>query len=163
MDFLIANEIVMVPEKCKQCGRRYSYSWKDQKMRKVWCKNTSFIQEKNIFKGTLFGNTRLEPPEKLEVGYMWLSETPDNVMYTLFAHSCKTTTAYQLWFRQLFIYDIDPEQRVIGGPGVEVQIDESKYSKRKYHRGHSVGDGLWVFGGIDANNNWFAMVVEDRR
>ena len=34
----------------------------------------------------------------------------------------------------------------IGGEGVEVEIDESKFGKRKYHKGHRV-EGQWVFGG----------------
>ena len=29
-----------------------------------------------------------------------------------------------------------------------MEIDESKFGKRKYHRGRSV-DGHWVFGGIE--------------
>ena len=36
----------------------------------------------------------------------------------------------------------------IGGEGKVGQIDESKFSKRKYHRGHRV-EGQWVFGGIE--------------
>ena len=34
----------------------------------------------------------------------------------------------------------------IGGNGVEVEIDESKFGKRKYYRGHRV-EGQWIFGG----------------
>ena len=34
---------------------------------------------------------------------------------------------------------------MIGGPGVEVEIDESKFGRRKYNR----GQGHWVFGGIE--------------
>ena len=90
---------------------------------------------------------------------MWLSETPATMMYTLFTYSCKMISAYQLWFRQIVIDVIDPEQQVVGGPGVKVQINVSKLAKRKYDQGHSVGDGLWVFGGIDANNNWFTVVM----
>ena len=38
----------------------------------------------------------------------------------------------------------------IGGPMVEVEIDESKFGRRKYHRGRMV-DGHWVFGGTERN------------
>ena len=36
---------------------------------------------------------------------------------------------------------------VIGEPNVEVEIDESKFGKRKYNRGRTV-DGHWVFGNL---------------
>ena len=39
----------------------------------------------------------------------------------------------------------------IGGNGVEVEIDESKFGKRKYYRGHQV-EGQWVFGGCEKYN-----------
>ncbi|KAG1435618.1 hypothetical protein G6F56_013903 [Rhizopus delemar] len=39
---------------------------------------------------------------------------------------------------------------MLGGPGVDhVQIDESKFGKRKYHRGHRV-EGVWVLGLVEA-------------
>ena len=37
---------------------------------------------------------------------------------------------------------------VIGGPGIIVDIDESKFGKRKYHRGHRV-DGVSVLGMVE--------------
>lgn len=43
-----------------------------------------------------------------------------------------------------------------------VEIDESKFGKRKYHRGHAV-DGTWVFGGYERGSGRVFMVpVEDR-
>ena len=38
--------------------------------------------------------------------------------------------------------------RQLGGPGKTVEIDESKFGKRKFYRGHHV-EGCWVFGGIE--------------
>lgn len=40
------------------------------------------------------------------------------------------------------------ESEMIGGNQEVVEIDESKFGKRKYHRGHHV-DGVWVFGMIE--------------
>ena len=36
----------------------------------------------------------------------------------------------------------------IGGCGKHVEIDESKFGKRKHWRGHHV-EGAWVFGGVE--------------
>ncbi|KCZ82107.1 hypothetical protein H312_00382, partial [Anncaliia algerae PRA339] len=40
------------------------------------------------------------------------------------------------------------EQRIIGGSGVIVEIDESKFGKVKYIRGHRVEE-IWVFGLVE--------------
>ncbi len=65
----------------------------------------------------------------------------------------------------MVINNINENQEVIGGPGIIVEIDESKFGKRKYNRGHRVGDGKWVFGGIERTKEkkWFAIVVDDRK
>jgi len=45
------------------------------------------------------------------------------------------------------VYDSMIVRKVmIGGHGHTVEIDESKFSRRKHHRGHCV-EGQWVFGG----------------
>jgi len=38
--------------------------------------------------------------------------------------------------------------QVLGGPGVVVEIDETKFCRRKYNRDHVI-DGTWVFGGFE--------------
>ena len=35
---------------------------------------------------------------------------------------------------------------LVGGEGVELEADESKFAKRKYHKGRRKGDGRWVIG-----------------
>ena len=56
---------------------------------------------------------------------------------------------------------IKTENEQIGGVGKEIEIDESKFGKRKYHQGKRV-DGLWVFGGIKRESKkCFFEIVED--
>jgi len=51
---------------------------------------------------------------------------------------------------------------MIGGGGKVLEIDESKFEKRKYHRGHSV-KGQWVFGGVErGTGRTFLVAVHDR-
>ena len=50
----------------------------------------------------------------------------------------------------------------IGGEGKIVQIDESKFGKRKYHRGHHV-EGQWVFRGIEQESRNCFMIAVDKR
>ena len=57
-------------------------------------------------------------------------------------------------FRERFI--------TYGGPGEVVEVDESKFGKRKYNKGRRV-DGVWVFGGIDRRTREFFLIpVKDR-
>lgn len=55
------------------------------------------------------------------------------------------------------------ESERIGGPGIVVQIDESKFAKRKYNVGHRVTGG-WVFGGHEKRQQKkvFMVPVENR-
>ena len=42
---------------------------------------------------------------------------------------------------------IQEHDDMIGGTGIIVEIDESKFVKRKYHKGLRV-EGAWVLGGV---------------
>ena len=53
------------------------------------------------------------------------------------------------WFnfcREVYEEILSAESGQIGGVGKIVEIDESKFGKRKYYRGKRV-EGQWVFGG----------------
>lgn len=52
---------------------------------------------------------------------------------------------------------------LLGGPGVIVEIDESKFGKRKYSHGHPV-EGVWVVGGVERTpeRKCFMMTIPNR-
>jgi hypothetical protein len=57
---------------------------------------------------------------------------------------------------------LEVDSSPIGGPGKIVEIDESKFGKRKYHRGRRV-DGIEVFGDRErGTRKCFLISVEDR-
>ena len=55
---------------------------------------------------------------------------------------------WSLTFREIVFDYFLSNPEPIKGMGSIVEIDESKFGQRKYHRGHHV-EGQWVFSGID--------------
>jgi hypothetical protein len=57
---------------------------------------------------------------------------------------------------------VDLEENIIGGNGIVVEMDESKFGKRKHNRGHPV-EGVWV-GGVERTpeRKVFITAVKDR-
>ena len=78
--------------------------------------------------------------------------------------SKRTVTEWFMFCREACIYSIMDKSEPIGGNGVEVEIDESKFGKCKYHRGHRV-EGQWVFGGHEKYNKQriFMIPVNNRK
>jgi len=76
--------------------------------------------------------------------------------------SSKTLTDWASFCREV-TYDAMVVRKVqIGGYGHTVEIDESKFGRRKHHRGHRV-EGQWVFGGYERETgNCFMVPVENR-
>jgi transposase-like protein len=75
-----------------------------------------------------------------------------------------TVTSFCNSFRQLVSESLGIESvTVIGGEGIEVEIDESKLGKQKYNRGHRV-EGVWVIGGVERTpeRKVFLAQVENR-
>ena len=68
------------------------------------------------------------------------------------------------FFRECCLTIMLENSEKIGGNGVEVEIDESKFGKRKYYRGHQV-EGQWVFGGSEKYNKRkvFMIPVANRK
>jgi hypothetical protein len=56
---------------------------------------------------------------------------------------------------------VESKSEMTGGEGKVVEVDEGKFGKRKYHRGHYV-KGQWVFGGVErGSDRTFLVAVHD--
>jgi transposase-like protein len=67
-----------------------------------------------------------------------------------------------MFCRETLLVYLEGCSEKIGGPNKTVEIDESKFGRRKYHRGHPV-KGQWVFGGVERESGrTFFVPVSDR-
>ena len=82
----------------------------------------------------------------VELIYLWAQGfTLQEILHEL-KLSKRTIIEWSAFFRDTCLTTLLEYSEAIGGQGVEVEIDESKFGKRKYHKGHRV-EGQWVFGG----------------
>jgi hypothetical protein len=67
-----------------------------------------------------------------------------------------------MFCREVMLVYLERSSAKIGGPNKTVEIDESKFGRRKYHRGNPV-EGQWVFGGVERDSGQtFLVPVQDR-
>ena len=86
-------------------------------------------------------------------------EDNDSVIST----SSETITTYFRAYKEVCEFGLSLiKKSKIGGKGLTVEIDESKFGKRKYNRGRKV-KGQWVIGGICNETNDVFLVSVDKR
>ena len=97
------------------------------------------------------------------MAYFWLAGASHSTILLMTGHSSATVTDYIGYFRDMVSFNLAENREMIGGDEVIVEIDETKFGKRKYDRGHRV-EGAWVFGGVERTpeRRMFAQVVPDR-
>ena len=156
--FLIDHQLVYSQPRCTRC-RKSTY-----RNGRMWqCTNRQCNWKKSIFKDSVFGNTRLPPQTILLIGYLWLVKCSPSFIQLMTGCSSATVTHFTKLLRQLVADEVEENEGQIGGENVIVEVDESKFGKRKHHRGHHV-EGAWVIGGVERTpeHRVFAEVVERR-
>lgn len=119
-------------------------------------------KEVSLRKGSWFEKSNFTLEEILEFTYLWCQGMEQSSIRKEVGCSRQSAVDWDMFCREtceVLIYD---ESKPIGGEGKRVQIDESKFGKRKYHRGHRV-EGQWVFGGIEEDSRRCFMVPVEKR
>ena len=112
------------------CGGRMSIKDKTKSWRQLKCNRCRAARRR--FGHTFFDGAKIDIHTILYLGIMWMTNCTVKTAVTFSKLSQDTVTNYYGHFRQLVANMIDETQLKIGGPGIEVEIDESKFSKRKY-------------------------------
>jgi hypothetical protein len=76
--------------------------------------------------------------------------------------SSRTVAEWGMFCRETMLVFLEACSEKIGGPNKIAEIDESKFGRRKYHKGHPVR-GQWVFCGVERDSGkLFLTPVRDR-
>ena len=77
--------------------------------------------------------------------------------------SCKTISFIINELSKIIVPKYNSKYSKIGGKNIIVEVDESKFGKRKYHKGHRV-EGVWIFGMVERTKERriHLIAVEDR-
>lgn len=127
------------------------------------CRKKNHRKIYTALSNSVLKHVKLEICDFLNLIYLWICEVPIKSILLMTGHSSETVGRIFKMLRHYINLDIELNDTKIGGQGIIVQLDECKFGKRKYHRGHRV-DGVWVFGGIEVTEErkMFAVVVERR-
>jgi transposase-like protein len=162
ISFLFENNIFEMKEKCTSpCNGKMAL----QTAKKIFrCTRKACRKEIPIRAGSFFSTSKLPFSQVLHLAYLWLNNVSIKAMITFGGISSHTACSLQNAFRNLVSEAVEIEDTIIGGEGIIIEIDEAKFGKRKYHRGHKV-DGVWILGGVERTpeRKVFLVEVKDRK
>lgn len=111
---------------------------------------------------SFFSGSHLKLTEIIEISYWWSKNEPVSRVVQETGHTQKTIIDWFNFHRDICTQYFLDHPIQIGGIGTTVEIDESKFGKRKYNRGRYT-EGHWVFGGVERESgNGFMVEVADR-
>jgi hypothetical protein len=159
INFLNVKELLACSV-CNACGSKASLNCKTKLFR---CTRYNCRKKWSCLKSTFFAHSKLPVHKMLYLAYHWLAGITHDSLCRIGGFSEHTVTEFTRDLQTLVSDSLDEEDIVIGGQGIIVELDESKFGKRKYNRGHHV-EGVWVFGGIERTDErkTFLRVVEKR-
>ena len=151
------------------CEKCYHGQWRlirDRTLADEWiwrCNNIKCHKKKSIRIDSWFSKSKLKLEQIIEFTYLWSKKCNQTfIREELQIGSCTTLVDWFNFAREVCAEIMEADNEQIGGEGKEVEIDESKFGKRKFNRGRRV-DGCWVFGGIErGSDKMFLSIVEDR-
>lgn len=119
-------------------------------------------EELSIRKDSWFEKSRMTLEEILKLTYWWCQDLDQRQIKHELGLGESTGVDWDSFCREVCEITLLENSEKLGGKGKVVQIDESKFGKRKYHRGHHV-EGQWVFGGIEEESRKCFLVAVEKR
>jgi hypothetical protein len=144
-NFFMEKNLVKFPECCAKCqGPLKREQTVDAKQRSFWrlrCRKKAQHADGKDYKtlatdGTIFKGAHVKKKDFIMFVYLWLLNTPLGKIQIMLKWSDNTVTDWNNFLIEIVgvaMTTMDNDSTMIGGYGVTVHIDESKFGKRKYH------------------------------
>lgn len=105
--------------------------------------NILIVYRTRFRQGTFFGGSHLSLHQIAMFVNLWADNVPLEFIIKTVRISSKTAVDWASFCREVVLDAMITRCEPIGGEGKIVEIDESKFGKRKYNRGHRI-EGQWV-------------------
>ena len=166
--FLHTNNVLFAFDKpCDRCCSGHLNLCKDVSACDglVWRRSNKCCNYKIRYsKYSFFSSSHLSLATVTEIIYCWTHKYPQDVVIHETGCSNRTIIDFYNFLQEVCCVTLEEQFEPIGGPGKIIEIDESKFGKRKYNRDKRA-DGVWVFGGIERDSSppkCFFQPVTDR-
>lgn len=158
--YLISEGVIAESKICISCNKDMLLNLKRKTYR---CSTQTCRREISILKHTFFSNCKLQLNKFMYLIHEFLHNMPITNIIEVTGIQSESVVAWTSYVRQLLGDNVHMESVQIGGPGVIVEVDETKMGKRKYNRGHHV-EGVWVIAGVERtpDRNFFLVEVINR-
>ena len=118
--------------------------------------------EVSIRKGRWFEKSKMTLEEILKLTYWWCQDLDQAQIKHEGGLAESAGVEWSSFRRKVCKITLLENSDKLGGKGKVVQIDESKFGKRKYHQRHHV-KSQWVFGGIEEDSRKCFLVAVEKR
>jgi len=135
-------------QECKTCGESVRLL---KNKRQVYCKNRACpMKNKRIAKwgDSLFNKTKLTKMQVLRIIELFMMKFPKNLIAYELSVDRKTIWRVLKNLSRILVPNYYNSMEELGAANQIIEIDESKFGKRKYNKGHKV-DGVWILGMVE--------------
>ena len=157
LDYIVEN----LPKVCKRCGCKANLIRDGYLVLLCTWKSCKFKQ--SLFEGTIFSRAKIDKIKVLEILDCWMAKCPNGVIPWITGCSYDSVLRVLKAVKKLAVPRHHASLNQVGDIGTIVEIDESKFGKRKNNRGHHV-EGVWVLGMVEkTEKRRIVLAVVDNR
>ena len=167
IQWLMDERLIAKERLCPMCDERMTltrcsdrsdlFKWECRKQEK----GKRHKAEISIRKSSWFEESKLTLEEIVKLTYWWCQDLNQSQIKHELGLAESTGVDWGSFCREVCEITMFENSEKLG-EGKIVQIDDSKFGKRKYHRGHHV-KGQWVFGGIEQDSRKSFLVAVEKR